>query len=70
MRVVSVRKLGISLMVAKGAVTRGDRVKLDPTFTGVVLAGTAADVVLGLAEESGVSGDQIHIMLTPGGLKV
>lgn len=69
-RVVSVRKLGLSLMVAKGAITRGDRVKLDATFTGIVTAGVAADVVVGLAEESAVAGDQIHVMLAPGGLKV
>lgn len=54
----------ITKMVAKGTVTAGDPLKLDGTFTGVVTATVAGtDIVLGYAEESAVTGDQINVRL-------
>jgi hypothetical protein len=63
-RVVNVMKEGISKMVAKGTIVAGDPLKLDGTFTGVITAVTAGtDIVLGYAEESAVTGDQINVRL-------
>ncbi|MCA1799982.1 MAG: DUF2190 family protein [Actinobacteria bacterium] len=64
-RVFRVRLLGISRVVAAGAITARDKVTSD--VNGEAVAATAGDHVVGIAlTESTAAGDWINVLLTPG----
>jgi hypothetical protein len=67
-RVCNVRMHGISTCVAGGPITRGTKVRATTTGAVQALAGTAGtnEVVVGIAMESAVSGDWVHVDLTLG----
>jgi hypothetical protein len=67
-RVIAVRVMGVALCKCGGAVTRGLRVR--PTVDGRIqnMAGTAGvnEVQVGIALDTGVADDLVHVLLTPG----
>ena len=63
--VVTVQEFGRALVEAGGTITVGDSVASDTA--GVAITGVTADIVRGIALESGVSGQIIAVKLIDGG---
>jgi hypothetical protein len=64
-RVANIALLGVSVVVAGAAITKGNLVTAGADARAEVAA--AGDVVAGVALDDGVDGDWIGVLLTPGG---
>ena len=69
-RIINVRIMGITRVIASGAITRYTRVRAHSSGKVIALAGTAGvnEAVVGIAMYTAADADQIDVLLTPGAL--